>query len=231
MIVSDECWLKDSCKKYKIMGKCDLFCPKLFKLDYLYNEALISMKQRRHINLRIDEDGTDRDIFLQLKELSSNIEDFVAKGKNLYMHSKHPGTGKTSWSLRFVQNYFDAIWYKSELTCKALYINIPRYLIELKDSLGKILPEDCYINHIKNNILKADIVIWDEIGTKVATEFEQEQLLSMINNRMDLGKSNIYTSNLSGEELQQKLGDRLYSRIINSSYDCELLGKDKRGIC
>ena len=45
MILSGECFLSDKCKKFK-NGDCKLednvFCIKLFKLDYLYNEALMS---------------------------------------------------------------------------------------------------------------------------------------------------------------------------------------------
>lgn len=57
-----------------------------------------------------------------------------------------------------------------------------------------------------------------------------ENLLSIINTRLNNGKSNIYTSNLSGDELQEKIGDRLYSRIINLSEDIEFFSFDKRGI-
>ena len=72
--------------------------------------------------------------------------------------------------------------------------------------------------------------MWDELGIKNCTQFEFENLLNMINSRIDLGKSNIYTSNLSREELLERVGERLYSRIINLSYDVELNGVDKRGL-
>ena len=71
-------------------------------------------------------------------------------------------------------------------------------------------------------------VVVDEIGIKTSTTFEMEHLLNIVNRRIDLGKATIYTSNLTDIELQEKLGDRLYSRIANSTYNIEFNGQDKR---
>ena len=230
MILSNECYLRDRCNK-NIKGNCSLdepgFCPKLFKLDYLYNESLLSMEQRKHVALRIDADGTDKEQFLKLKSIESNIEDFVKSGSNLYIHSNTCGNGKTAWSLRLIQSYLGAIWHKCDLNCKTLFINVPRFLLALKDN---ITDKNSYIQHIKKYVLDADLVVWDEIATKAATQFEHENLLSLINTRIDYNKSNIYTSNLSPDEIKERLGDRLYSRIVNLSTDIELFGSDKRGI-
>ena len=57
-----------------------------------------------------------------------------------------------------------------------------------------------------------------------------ENLLSIIDYRLNSSKSNIYTSNLFGKELSESLGDRLYSRIINLSEVIEFVGQDKRGL-
>lgn len=57
-----------------------------------------------------------------------------------------------------------------------------------------------------------------------------ENLFNFIDNRLNSGKANIYTSNLIGDHLKESVGDRLYSRIINSSEIIQFIGKDKRGI-
>jgi DNA replication protein DnaC len=228
MVTSNECWLKDSCKKFN-NGECEdgAFCIKLFKLDYLYNQALITNKQRQHVNLRIDADGTDKDKFLQLKQIEDNIEKFVTSGSNLFLYSKICGNGKTAWSLRLLQAYFNSIWHKSGFSCRALFINVPRYLLELKANISH---ESSYIARIHNYVQEADIVVWDDIATKTATEFEHENLLSIINSRLDNNKSNIFTSNMNDEELYSTLGARLASRITGFSTCIELKGMDKRGI-
>lgn len=223
MIENKECWLKEDCNQ----RDCDSFCMRLFKLDFLYKEALISVNQRKHVALRIDADGTDGDAFKQLKNIETNIESFVASGNNLYIHSTVCGNGKSSWALRMVQTYFNKIWLKSSLRCRALFINVPRFLLALKDNISD---KSDYVTHIKENFLTCDIIIWDDIATKQTTTFESENLFSMIEARIGEGKSNIFTSNLTEDELHKALGDRLYSRIVNLSQNVELNGADKRGI-
>jgi DNA replication protein DnaC len=85
-----------------------------------------------------------------------------------------------------------------------------------------------YFNYIKDNIFKADLVVWDDLGSKQGSEFELSQLLSIIDNRIALGLSNIYTSNLNRQQMYAALGERITSRVANMSIDIELHGADKR---
>ena len=71
-------------------------------------------------------------------------------------------------------------------------------------------------------------MVWDDIAAKMGSEFELTHLLNIIDNRLALGKSNIYTSNLNRQQLYTALGERLTSRIANMSIDIELFGADKR---
>ena len=225
MIEISQCWMKNKCKR---SNNCPSpFCIKLFKLDQLCNLALLSIPQRRHVDLRVDADGSDREAFISLKATEADIENFVKEGRNLYIYSLTTGNGKTSWALRLLNSYLGRIWIESDIKCRALFINVPRFLIALKNSISH---EDPYVDHIKENILAADLVVFDEIGTKAVTAYEHENLLSMINTRIDCRKSNIYTSNLSPSELKEAVGDRLYSRIVNYSIDVELRGRDKRAL-
>lgn len=230
MITSKDCWLRCNCKKFKKEPNyCsdDIFCIKLFKINSLYENALLTDSQKKHVTLFPDADGTDFDKFVQLQQIESNIVQFVNEGKSLYLHSSNCGNGKTAWSIRLLQAYFNKIWADSDIGCRALFINVPKFFLALKDNITN--PSE-YIQHIKENITFADIVVWDEVGIKNCTQFEFENFLSMVNSRIDLGKSNIYTSNLTREELLEKVGERLYSRIINLSTDIELNGVDKRGL-
>lgn len=222
-IDNDKCWLKNDCNHCD----CDKVCMRLVKLNYIYDEALMSLSQRAHRSLVPDKDGTDLEEFKQLSELTKNIVDFVEGGKSLYLHSTNCGNGKTSWALKFINSYFNAIWAKTELTCRGLFINVPTLLMELKSNISQ---KSNYVAHIKENINDADLVIWDDIATKQASQFDAENLLSMIEMRINNGKANIFTSNLNDKDLHNCLGDRLSSRIVGSTYNIELNGKDKRGI-
>ena len=98
-------------------------------------------------------------------------------------------------------------------------------MLALKDD---ITTKNAYVAYIKENVLDADLVIWDDIAAKMGSEFELTHLLNIIDNRLALGKSNIYTSNLNRQQLYNALGERLTSRIANMSLDIELFGADKR---
>lgn len=228
MSLCDTCFVKNKCAKFNRGDVVEsLFCIKQFKLSSLYDEALISEKQRKHIDLRIDNDGTDRDQFIYLNSVETNIDRFISDGENLYIYSTICGNGKSSWALRLCQSYLNKVWVKSNVTCKVLFINVPKFFLMLKDNISN---HNDYIAHIKKYVSDCDLVVWDDIGTKVGTEFEVENLLNIINNRIDNGKSNIYTSNITPDQLRQRVGERLYSRIINLSKNVELRGSDKRGL-
>lgn len=219
-----------SCKYCPNNANCTKsFCIQKFKKSKFFDFALLSKSQRLHIGLHPDADGTDREEFKKLKDIQDNIYNFINEGKNLYLYSKNPGCGKTSWALRFIQAYIDHIWYDSPLECKCLFINVPKFFLELKENLYSDTPNE-YITNIKENVAKCDLVVWDEIGTKMLTDFEHEHLLSLINSRIDSNLSNIYTSNLFPEQLKEKVGDRLYSRVFNNSICIKLNGQDKRGV-
>lgn len=215
------CYLYDRCNH----TDCDTFCMRKYKMDFLYEQSLLTEKQREKISLYIDNDGSDLEAFENLKSIQDNILDFVNKGDNLYIHSHICGNGKTSWAIRLLQVYLDKIWVKSPLVCRVLFIHVPKFLLALKDDISV---KSEYIKQIKDNVLDADLVVWDEVGVKSLTNFEHENILNLINARINSGKSNIYTSNLSNEELHVAVGDRLYSRIVNYSLEIELKGADKR---
>jgi DNA replication protein DnaC len=194
-------------------------------MDSLYSAALMTDSQKRHIVLRVDQDNTDLEQFKQLAAIEQDIDKFIAEGKNLYLHSANCGNGKSSWSLRLAEAYFNKIWARTDIRCRVLFISVPRFLLALKDN---ITTKSTYVEYIKENVLEADLVIWDDIAAKMGSEFELTHLLNIIDNRLALGKSNIYTSNLNRQQLYTALGERLTSRIANMSIDIELFGSDKR---
>lgn len=226
LITNADCYVQDGCKKYKQNSCTELFCIRLYKLDELYNQSLLSQDQRKPIRLRLDENRIDEGPYLQLREYQQDILDFVAQGKNLYIYSPITGNGKTSWAIKFIQAYISKIWAPSDLTCRALFISVPKFMRELKLNIDK---RSEYIQHINENVNSADLVIWDDIATKSASEYEHEQMISIIDSRIDNKKSNIFTSNISPLDLTDYLGARLTSRIVGLSTAVCFNGSDKRG--
>lgn len=225
--VKKNCYLEDSCKLDTCnYVKDDDVCIRFFKINFLFDKALLSEHNKKNIRLILDQDGTDRDEYERLSSIQKKIKNWVQTGNNLYLCSSTPGNGKTSWAIKLLKSYILSVWPESTLGCKALFINVPKFLIELKSNISK---KSEYIEYINDNVLEADLVIWDDIATKSATEFEHEHLLSLIDNRLFNKKSNIFTSNILPNNLSILIGDRLASRV-NSSTVIEFKGKDKRGV-
>ncbi len=219
-----KCYLYNACNR----KDCDKdFCLRKYKMDSLYSAALMTESQKQHITLKVDADGTDLPQFQQLASIEQDIFKFIEDGKNLYLHSAIPGNGKSSWALRLTEAYFNKIWARTEPKCRVLFISVPRFLLALKDNITN---KSTYVDYVRENVLEADLVIWDDIAAKMGSEFELTHLLSIIDNRLALGKSNIYTSNLNRQQLYTALGERLTSRIANMSIDIELFGSDKRNL-
>lgn len=218
----EKCYLWDNCNRIDCQSN---FCLRKYKMDSLYSAALMTESQKQHIVLRVDPDNTDFEVFKQIADIEKNIDQFVASGKNLYLHSSNCGNGKSSWSVRLVEAYFNKIWVRTELKCRALFVSVPRFLLAMKENIKS---RNEYFNYINDNVLDADLVVWDDLGNKQGSEYELSHLLSIIDNRIILGKSNIYTSNLNKQQMYTALGERLTSRIANMSIDLEFHGADKR---
>lgn len=219
-----QCFLYDRCNH----KDCDKdFCIRQYKLGELYSQALLSAKQCQKTTLVVDPDNTDLDEFKFLSQVEQNIIDFVkSEGQNnIYLHSTICGNGKSSWAIRLIQAYLAKIWYNSELKPRALFISVPRLLEALKNNITN---HDEYAEHIIKYVAEADLVVWDDIAAKTGTEYEINKLLSFIETRLCNGKANIFTSNLSTNEMYNALGSRLASRICNGSMNIELHGADKR---
>lgn len=201
------------------------FCMKQYRLDTLFLNSQLTESQKKHRSLFIDADGTDKQEFTQLAEIERQIESFVSEGYNLYLHSYGCGNGKTSWAIRLMSSYIYKTWHKSNFGCQALFVSVPQYLLALKENIAG---HSDYAEFINAHIKEADIVVWDDIAAKTGSEFELNHLFSTINYRLDIGKSNIFTTNLGPRELTMALGERLTSRICNKSINIELKGADKR---
>lgn len=229
-----DCVIKDSCKLYDsdkdvcpYVNNETKICMRKYKINYLLDQALLSDAQKIRKALLLDVNKIDLQAFTNLNIIKNDIISFAKNGDNIYIYSKIPGNGKTSWAIKLIQSYINKIWAESQLTCRVLFINVPKFLLSLKASISN---QSDYIDHINKYVNSADIVVWDDIGTKVATEFEHEHLLSLIDSRLLDNKANIFTSNIIPNELSGFIGDRLASRIINTSKTIEFLGADKRGL-
>ena len=171
--------------------------------------------------IKIVSTDADRPAYIELSKIKKDIVSFVNKGKNLYICSKTCGNAKTSWAVKLMLKYFDETWHNSYDVTRGLFVHVPSLLLDLKNFNN--MPE--YVDRIR----EADLVIWDDIAFGSLSDYDHEQLLQFIDNRVANGKSNIFTSNVtSGKELESLIGSRLASRVYSGSKVIEFSSGDFR---
>lgn len=217
-----DCWYREVCDGYA--DNCQMHCARYLKMRYLMEHSGIPINKCKPLPLYPEE--CDRNAFIRLAEVKDDIDNFVEKGKNLYITSGGVGNGKTAWSLKLMLKYFEKIWEDSNFEVRGVFVYVPAFLIKCKE-FKSVDPE---FEALKKNILDADLVIWDDIACTEVSPYDLNQLSLYIDSRVFKGLSNIYTGNLPNRDLlEHSLGTRLTSRIWNGNTEIvELHGGDRR---
>ena len=195
------------------------------ELKYMLENSGIPKPKQTPVSLTPSK--VDIDAFKKLQRIQKDIPNFVANGKNLYIHSEIFGNGKTSWGIKILLEYFEHVWFGNRFRVRGMFINVGWFLNKLKETISR---PDKDFEEFCSYIETCDLVVWDDISTSGMSDYDHSKLLSYIDNRVFNEKSNIFTGNLKDDDLWQAIGGRLHSRVWNGSIKVELRGKDMRGV-
>lgn len=194
------------------------------EMMFLMEESNLPEARRRPIKLLA---GKDRESFIQLSKIKSNIREWVQQGNNLYIYSPNFGNGKTSWSIKLLLAYFNSIWAGNGFRRRGIFISVPEFLDRNREVISN---RDEEFIKLRNDMLRCDLVIWDDMTSTKLTDFNHSMLLNYIDARVLSNKSNIFTGNSDYALMSEYLGGRLASRIWNASEVVEFVDADKRGL-
>lgn len=217
------CYAEAYCKKEK--SSCSELCGGYRVLRALYKLSKIPTGYQ--YNIALSPQQRDLDAFEALNAFKESVIENVEAGANLYIWGKNTGCGKTSWACKIMGYYFRKIAFSSGLENEGLYIYLPVFLDNLRNSFDNKSPE---FEEELEMVNKCKLLIIDDIGSEKLTEWVRERIVSIIHTRVSNGLSTIYTSNLSPEELKEEMGDRIASRILGCSNVVEITGADRRGV-
>ncbi len=79
-----------------------------------------------------------------------------------------------------------------------------------------------------DNLVKADLLIIDDLGTEVNNSFISSELFNILNTRLIEGKKTIISTNLTLGELAKHYSERIMSRIIGHYHILKFYGEDIR---
>ena len=221
----EKCWYKDTCPHYKNDEICHAGCIRYMEMHFLMNNS--GIPKNRQYPVALSAIKKDLAAYMRLKEIKDHIVEFVSSGSNLYIYSDNFGNGKTTWSIKLMQQFFDQIWAGNGFRCRGIFIHVPTFLTKIKENIS-VRDEDFEL--LRKRLLIVDLVIWDDIAATKLGDYDHANLLTYVDQRKLQGLSNIYTGNLGSSELPAALGNRLTSRVWNDSEQIYFSAADWRGI-
>ena len=218
-MLNTDCWYKDVCTL-----DCPGRCIRYLEMRYLMDHS--NIPEFLQTPKKLVPASCDKPAFEELAGIKRDIVSFVENGYNLYISSNSAGNGKTSWAIKLLLKYFDSVWPGNGFKTRGLFIHVPTFLLKCKDFNTK----DEEFEELKQNIMTADVVVWDDIASTDLSAYDFSQLLMYLDSRFSNCRSNIYTGNIvDRDNLQKALGAKLTSRIMSSNTQIiTFRGGDKR---
>jgi len=167
-------------------------------------------------------------------------EDFLLQKKEGLFIYGNAGTGKTHLTTALIIEMFLRSESKITYGCDGMkilkprqgyFISVPELFLEIRESFNadsdktESLIIDKYSSDIASG--KAFIVL-DDLGAEKSSEWVQQTLYTIIDRRYRDMQRTVITSNLSLNDIANKISDRIASRIGGMCKIINLKGKDRR---
>lgn len=216
--MNTNCWYVNMCDDAG--SDCEM-CQLFLEMNWQMQNSGLPVAKQKPIKLKPE--TCDIEAFNNLSEIRRDVDEFIDNGNNLYLCSKYTGNGKTSWAIKMLQSYFNLRCEGNYEHLLGMFVSTPQLLLKLKDFSNPVSAM------FKQNLVNVDVVVWDDIAVSGMSTYDYTQLFTYIDGRLLSEKSNIFTSNCSTrEELEKIVGNKLASRIWDTSYVVTLFGKDRR---
>jgi DNA replication protein DnaC len=109
----------------------------------------------------------------------------------------------------------------------AIY-SVPRLLAEIRDTYDAGAGQRSYADFFQD-LVTVDLLHLDDLGAEKQTEWVLEQLYALVNERYEQERSIVVTSNVTeAGELEDQIGKRTISRLIEMTTQVPLFGDDLR---
>lgn len=153
-----------------------------------------------------------------LRECQDFIQNFQTKpGQNLLINGS-TGVGKTFLSICIAGKIIDQGHSVIYMSSQELFERLADYTFR-REKEEEVLTDD---------IINADLLIIDDLGTEMNNAFINSQLFQCVNDRMIRKKSVIINTNLSLEAITKRYTGRVTSRLIETYNPLNIYGEDIR---
>lgn len=215
----------DKCQDtgYIRQDKCNCYKKNLIDVYHRTSDFNDLIREYTFENFKLDmydrEEGpyplSPRENMANILETSLGyIRNFRNTQSNLLFFGS-PGTGKTFLSSCIAKELLDAGHLVVYRTADGLIQNLKE--VKFHDNV-----------ELLDLLLNCDLLIIDDLGTELTTEFSKVELFNFLNAKLLRKKKMIISTNLTLENLKNKYDERIYSRLVGDFNIYKFLGEDLR---
>ncbi len=158
-----------------------------------------------------------------VRVVRSWVEDLEANldaGRGLWLMGD-TGTGKTTLAMLVSKAALQ------ESRSVAIY-SLPKLLARIRRTYDSEPGEDSYLPFFER-LTAVDLLHIDDLGAEKRSDWVLEQLYALVNERYEAQRSMLVTTNLDQQELEEQIGPRTVSRLVEICGDpLPLFGPDQR---
>jgi DNA replication protein DnaC len=159
-------------------------------------------------------------VYRAVKEFVDGIDERLTEGEGLWLMGD-VGTGKTSLAMLVSKAAVEAGH------TVAIY-SLPRLLSRIRRTYDAEAGEQSYLEFFER-LTEVDLLHIDDLGAEKRSDWVLEQLYAIVNERYETQRSVVVTTNLRQEELEEQIGPRTVSRLIEICGEAlPLFGDDLR---
>jgi DNA replication protein DnaC len=170
--------------------------------------------------------------------LKAKIADFpvtwrkLSEGADGLFLTGSRGVGKTHLAVALMrelilatQPVYQGGAYRIDLQKMPLFVSVPELLLEIRETFHTSgVSEKAVIDKYS----WVDVLVLDDLGAGNTSDWVLQTLYTIMDRRYREELRTIITSNLSIEEIEEKLDDRVASRVVGMCRVCILRGRDRR---
>lgn len=200
--------------------RCDCLQPRLDRARAAGINSVIPRKYRGVSFDRPPVTEIDTGVVTAVREWTGMLDANLEQGRGLWLMGD-TGTGKTTLAMLVSKEIL-----KRGRTV-AIY-SLPKLLARIRSTYGADQGEEDYTGFFER-LCEVDMLHLEDLGTEYRTEWVLEQLYALVNERYERERSIMVTTNSTMEELEEQLGDRVVSRLVEICGDpLPLYGDDRR---
>jgi DNA replication protein DnaC len=162
----------------------------------------------------------DATVLRVVREFVDDLEENLDAGRGLSL-TGDVGTGKTSLAMLVSKSAL-------ELGRSVAIYSLPRLLARIRRTYDAERGEQSYLEFFER-LTSVDLLHVDDLGAEKRSDWVLEQLYAIVNERYETQRSIVVTTNLDQVALEDQIGPRTVSRLVEICGDpLPLFGEDLR---